>query len=144
MPDSGFSPPTPAELARSLRDVLTRFDTLIAKIENQYVTKELHSLTAKLLEEQFSGTKHSVVTEKEAREVESAEIKRRLTALEATGATQSSVRVERETRELEATELKRRLGALEDTQRWLARLVGGIIITALVGLVVAGRGVVGQ
>jgi hypothetical protein len=125
MPDSG-SPPTPGELARSLRDLLVRFDQLFARVEQNYVTKEVHAVQLELLKTQNSGTSSAIEAERELRKTEHAEINRRIKGLE------------------DGPEVSRRLAALEDAQRWLIRTVGGIVIAAVITAAIASRSVVGQ
>lgn len=67
------------------------------------------------------------------------EVSRRL------GDVQSSIhrierRLEEGVRRSELDSLERRVGGIEATLTWLWRTVGGIVIAALLGLVISGRG----
>lgn len=125
MPDSG-SPPSTGELARAFRDLLERFNQLFARLEQNYVTKEIHGVQLDLLKTRDSGLETSISNERELRKSEHAEMNRRIKGAE------------------DATELNRRIAALEDAQRWLIRTVGGVIITAVIAAALVSRSVVGQ
>lgn len=100
-----------AELARQVRDVLARFQSLADRLDNAYTTKEMFNLY-KTLVDQAIATLQEKVTELDRDKVEKT--------------TEAS--------------LDQRVKNLEDNQKWITRLLVSLIIVAVVGTVIVTGG----
>jgi ubiquinone biosynthesis protein UbiJ len=107
--DSGMSA---GELSRRMSEVLSRFEGLTKRLEEQFVRRE----TMQLLQDNITLTL--------------SQVKEKITELDNTAA---------ERKELDA--LAERIKQLEDDKKWLIRLVIGVVIVAVLGLVIATGGV---
>jgi hypothetical protein len=99
------------ELARQVRDVLTRFQLLAERLDNTYTTKEMFSLYKTLVDQSLTTLQDKLNTlEKDKLE--------------------TSV----------GTDIARRLTKIEENQTWLVRLLVSLIIVAVVGTVLVTGG----
>lgn len=73
-------------------------------------------------------------------EFSTGELMRRMTDIQQT-VHQIQARMESDyVRTIQLDEVTRRVGALEDTQKWLVRLILGVVIMALLGVVITKAG----
>lgn len=114
---------TPGELARRMQDVLFQFTNLVDQVENRYVRKDLLELYKQGVDTAIASVNASVATKADRTTVEHLN---------------SSVEKKVGQAELEA--LKSDVADLKSTNTWLFRLVIGIIVTAVLGVVIASGG----
>ena len=99
------------ELARQVRDVLTRFQLLAERLDNTYTTKEMFSLYKTLVDQS-------------------------LTTLQ-----EKFNKLDNEKMETSVgADISRRLTKIEENQTWLVRLLVSLIIVAIVGTVLVTGG----
>jgi predicted nuclease of restriction endonuclease-like RecB superfamily len=95
-----------AELARQVREVLGRFQSLADRLDTSYVTKEVFDL-------------YQRGVDKTVGELE-----------------KDAANLERDKAEVLAfNDLARRVANIEDNQKWMVRLILGLIVVAIVGTV---------
>lgn len=100
-----------AELARQVREVLSRFQGLADRLDTSYVTKELFDLHSRSLDQTLSNV------------------------------TETHKNLDKDKAEKTAfDDLVRRVNNIEDNQKWLVRLLMGLIIAAVVGTVIVTGG----
>lgn len=103
------------ELSRQVRDVLIRFETLAARLDVAFVSKELYNLRQQVLDQSLKALEEA--TDR--------------------AASRDSVKKldESTAKRVEFDELKKRVDGLEDDKRWLIRLVASFIILGILGAV---------
>jgi hypothetical protein len=99
-----------AELARQVQAAMTRLEQLARDLQERFITSQVFGL----MKENIDNKNRS--QDKDIADLETAK------------ADKSAL-----------GELEKRVSALEDDKKWLTRLVGGVIILAIVGLLFAVR-----
>lgn len=99
-----------AELARQVQSAMTRLEQLARDLQERFITTQV-----------FGLMKENIDNRNRAQDKDIAD-------LELTKADKSAL-----------GDLEKRVSALEDDKKWLTRLVGGVIILAVVGLLFAVR-----
>lgn len=111
------------ELARQVRDVLLRFQTLAERLDNTYVSKEVLGLWEKLTESRIKAIEGSLVTKAEISAV-----------------TDLKADLEKKADQSEISSIDARVKSLEDNQKWVVRLVLGLILVAVISAVLVTSG----
>ena len=116
---------TPGELARRMQDVLFQFSNLVDQVENRYVRKDLLELYKQGVDTALASVNASIATKADKSALDHLS---------------SDVNDKVDKTELQA--LRNDVNDLKDTNKWLSRLVIGIIVTAIPGVVLASGGIV--
>lgn len=117
MPESDI---TPGELARRMNDVLLQFSNLVDQVENRYVRKDLLELYKQGIDSALQAANQSLNSKADKSAVE-----------------QLSLNMTDKVNKADFDAMKSDVNELKDTNKWLFRLVIGIVITAVVGTVIA-------
>ena len=120
MPESDI---TPGELARRMQDVLTQFSNLVDQVENRYVRKDLLELYKQGIDAALLSANQLMNSKADKSSVD-----------------QLSLTVNDKVSKADFDAVKADVAELKDTNKWLFRLVIGIIITAVLGAVIAAGG----
>ena len=115
------------ELARQVREVLIRFQGLADRLDNAYLTKETFSLYKDLVDRTL-------------KQLEDASANLDRDKAEKTVTDSLSHRVDNRADKGAVESLERRVSNIEDNNKWLVRLVLGVVILAVIGLVVTTGG----
>lgn len=115
---------TPGELARRMNDVLLQFSNLVDQVENRYVRKDLLELYKQGIDSSLQSANQALNNKADKAAVE-----------------QLSLSLNDKIGRADFDAVRSDVAELKDTNKWLFRLVLGIIITAVVGtvLVVGGK-----
>lgn len=100
-----------AELSRQVRDVVARLQSLVDRLDNVYVTKEMFNLFKILIDQEVKNLKEKV----------------------------ENLDKEKSEKNTEAA-LAQRVADLEDNQKWITRLIVSLVVIAVVGLVIVTGG----
>lgn len=125
-----------AELARQVRDVLVRFQSLAERLDNTYLTKELFNLYKQLVDQTLNNIEKELEKLASAADVEE---------LKKNKADKSEIstwtdRVKSKADQSDLNSIDKRVSGVEDNLKWAVRLVLGLVILAIVGVVVATGG----
>ena len=120
MPESDI---TPGELARRMQDVLMQFSNLVDQVENRYVRKDLLDLYKQGIDAALQSANQSLNNKADKSSVD-----------------QLSLGISDKVSKADFDAVKSDVAELKDTNKWLFRLVIGIIITAVLGAVIAADG----
>jgi hypothetical protein len=101
-----------SELARQVRDVLSRFQMLADRLDTAYTTKEMFSLYKILVDQSLKSLQDKV-----------AELDRD------------------KSEKINEAGLDKRIAKLEENQTWITRLIVSLIVVAIVGTVIVTGGV---
>lgn len=114
---------TPGELARRMNDVLLQFSNLVDQVENRYVRKDLLELYKQGIDSALQSANQSLNNKADKSAVE-----------------QLSLSLNDKVSKADFEAVRSDVAELKDTNKWLFRLVLGIVITAVVaGVVVVGK-----
>jgi chaperonin cofactor prefoldin len=117
MPESDI---TPGELARRMNDVLTQFSNLVEQVENRYVRKDLLELYKQGIDAALQSANQSLNNKADKSAVD-----------------QLALGVGEKVNKADFEAVRSDVAELKDTNKWLFRLVIGIIVTAVLGTVIA-------
>lgn len=115
------------ELSRQVRDVLLRFQTLAERLDQSYMSKEVFDLWQRLVNGEMSQLQTKLT---EA--IETAKKK-------ADADDYAALRLEKANLH-DVTSIDNRVKSLEDNQKWVVRLVLGLILVAIVSAVLVTSG----
>lgn len=124
MPELGG--PSPSELSRQVRDVLSRLEGLIRQVEERYVRKDLLDVYKESISSSIKSMEDS--------------LKGSLTGIQNDLSALSRDKVNTS----DLNNLEKRVVELEDNNKWLFRLIIGFIVLAVLGVVVTTGGGVGK
>lgn len=119
--------PSVGELSRQVREVLLRFQSLAERLDQSYMSKEVFDLWQRLIDGKVKGVREqcsdTLAVAKGKADVDDVQ------ALKTEKANQS-----------ELNALNERVKSLEDNQKWVVRLVLGLILVAVVSAVLVTSG----
>lgn len=99
------------ELARQVRDVLQRFQSLADRMDTVYTTKEMFTLFKTLIDQEIANLKEKIKSVEEDKSEKNT-----------------------------VDSLTQRVAELEDSYKWITRLIVSLVVIAVVGLVIVTGG----
>lgn len=119
------------ELQRSLQAVLVRFEALATKMDTQFVQKENFNVWQRLFDETIHGIRDTLKAIDKANDQHATkeELVERYSRLHQ--------EIDKRAYKSLVDDLRQDVAELQDDKKWLIRLVGGVIVLAVLTLVVA-------
>lgn len=114
---------TPGELARRMQDVLVQFSHLVEQVESRYVRKDLLELYKQGIDSAIQSASSAAASKVDKGVVD-----------------QLAITVSGKVDKADHDALKADVAELKDTNKWLFRLVMGLVIAAVVGTVIVTGG----
>lgn len=124
------------ELARQVHDALGRLQLLAERLDNTYVTKEVHRLYQQVTDQNLANVRRTAENSASKRDLDSLRIE---VGQKASVGEMVDLKAEKADKTV-VEALTQRVASLEDNQKWLVRAVILMVIVAVVSTVLVTTG----